>query len=157
LLTSRVGVINLAMGRPDLQWKFQLISTPLVIASLFVGIGYGALGVSLSYALAQFFMSFLSLSLAFPLVELSIVRYFQRFGWVFVCLGGCGLVGWGLQNLLVGVDWPPYLTTAVFSTIILALFGLSLYTLDRQMRSIVQTSGHWLQQRYRASHASHLS
>jgi O-antigen/teichoic acid export membrane protein len=143
ILTTRAGLINLTMGRPDLQWKFQIISTPVVLGALLIGVRGGAFGVSVSYVAAQFLMSFLSLHLAFSLIELPIPAYFARFRWVFVALivaASCGVV---VGQLLKSTGLHPYAFTIVLGVLILLTYNLLLHRLDSQMRTLWQEGLQW--------------
>lgn len=149
VLMSRAGIINLTMGRPDIQWKFQLLSTPVVIGALLLGVRWGALGVSISYVTAQFLMSFLSLHLAFSLIKLPLLTYFARFRWVFLTLILQMVCGIAMIRFLNPMGLHPYVVTAVVSVVTLLVYGLTLYRLDSQMRMVWHEGKSWLWQRKR--------
>lgn len=149
IVTSRQGILFLAMGRPDLQWKYQLVSTPTVIFALVLGVQWGALGASLSYNLAQFATAFLSMYLAFSLIDLKLSTYFKRFRFTALALLVVLFLGIGLLTGLESFTLHPLIITGIVTIISLSVYIIILYLLDSTMRRLLIDSWVWLTNQFR--------
>ena len=148
IVTSRQGILFLAMGRPDLQWKYQLVSTPIVIFALVLGVQQGALGASLSYNLAQFATAFLSMYLAFTLINLKISAYFRRFRFTALALLVVLVLGAGLTTWLDLYSLHPLIVTGVVVTTTLPIYTFILYFLEPSIRQLWVDGRQWLSERF---------
>ncbi|WP_420645342.1 lipopolysaccharide biosynthesis protein [Candidatus Leptofilum sp.] len=147
IVMSRLSILYLSMGRPDLQWKYQLVSTPIVILALVIGVQQGAFGASVSYNLAQFFTSFLSIYLAFSLIDLGMGTYFKRFRYSVAALLVAAAVGVGLLYGFEQVAWHPLLVSGLIGLVVLAVYVLALYLLDPFARQLWADVRSWLPKR----------
>ncbi len=150
IMMSRLSVIYLTMNRPDLQWKYQLISTPVVIIALLFGVQQGALGASISYNLAQLIMLFLSIHLSFSLIDLKMGTYFKRFRFVVVALIGETVLGLGLMRWLTLLSWHPLLIIGLIAAATLSVYAVIFYLLDPQMRQLWSDGRNWIRTCYRS-------
>lgn len=50
---TTVGLLYMSQGRADLQFKYTLIFTPIMVASFFIGVNWGIIGVAIGYAIAS--------------------------------------------------------------------------------------------------------
>ena len=148
IVTSRLSIIFLTMDRPDLQWKYQLVSTPIVIGALFLGVQRGALGVSISYNLAQFATSFLSIYLAFSLIDLGIGAYFKRFRHTMVALASETIVGVSLMYWSGSLSWNPVITWGLIAILSLSVYAIVLFLLDPYIRQLWADGRIWVKTRY---------
>jgi PST family polysaccharide transporter len=147
IVMSRLSILYLSMGRPDLQWKYQLVSTPIVLTALYFGVWQGALGASISYNLAQFLTSFLSIYLAFSLIDLGIVAYFKRFRYSAAALFTAMVPGIGLMTWLGTFSWHPIIITVVVGFFTCVVYALVLNWLDPYMRQLWVEGRAWLSKR----------
>lgn len=147
IATSRLSILYLTMNRPDLQWKYQLVSTPVVLGALLLGVRHGALGVSVSYNLAQFATSFLSIYLAFSLINLGIGTYFKRFKYTTLALGFELILGIGLMRWFGSLSWHPIIISGLVGFLILGSYATILYLLDPYMRQLWSDGRSWLAER----------
>lgn len=154
IVMSRQGILFLVMGRPDLQWKYQLFSTPIVIIALLFGVQQGALGASVSYNLAQFSVLFVSLYLAFTLIDLRISTYFKRFRFTALALLGVILPGIGLMSWFSSFSWHPIVISGLIVIITLSIYSTVLYLLDPYMRQLLTDGRFWLSERFMKSAGS---
>ena len=144
IITSQMGVLYWTMNRPDLQWKYQLVSTPTVIIALVLGVQQGALGASISYNLAQFATSFLSFYFAFSLIDLGIGAYFSKFKYATLALAGEVFVGIILLRWLNTFSLHPLIISILIATCILPLYMAILYFLDPYTRQLWSDGRNWL-------------
>ena len=149
IVMSRLSILYLAMGRPDLQWKYQVVSTPIVILALVFGVQQGALGASISYNLAQFFTSFLSIYLAFALIGLGMGAYFKRFSSSLGALLVAAAAGMGLLYGVGQLAWHALLMSGLVGLGTLLVYALMLYLLDPFARQLLADGRSWLQNRAR--------
>lgn len=147
ILTSRLSILYLVMNRPDLQWKYQLVSTPIVLFALVIGVQQGALGASIGYNLAQFATAFLSIYLAFSLINLAMGAYFKRFTRATAALAGEVMVGYGLMLWLGSLSWHPILVAGLVGFFTLGVYAAMLYLLDPFMRQFLKDGRAWLSDR----------
>lgn len=147
ILSTRMGVLFLAMNRPDLQWKYQLVSTPIVTAVLLFSARWGVVGISINYNLAQLFTSILGVYLAFRLVNLNLGHYLKAYQFASLALLAQLGVGAGLLYLLRPFNWHPYLLTAVVTAVGLSLYATAVYLLDPQARQLWGDGRLWLSQK----------
>lgn len=148
IVTQQNGVIFLSMNRPDLQWKYQLISTPIVVSALIMGVQWGALGVSIFYNLAQLMVSIVSMYVAFRLINLRLWDYFKAFRFTTAALAvvvfvGVFLTRWGVAN-----GWHTYMVLLTVSIVTGCLYITVLYLLDTQTRQLWAELRSWLLKRY---------
>lgn len=76
---TTVGTIYLSQGRADLQFRYTLIFSPILIFSFFLGVNWGIEGVALCYALASGSIWVWSHVIANKLIDLRLGELFARF------------------------------------------------------------------------------
>jgi O-antigen/teichoic acid export membrane protein len=75
LITSFVspcGQIILTLGRPEIEFKFNLIQVPLLLIGIFIGVKHGIIGVAIAMSLVIGVMGFVFLKLSINLINLSL-------------------------------------------------------------------------------------
>ncbi|MCB0032009.1 MAG: lipopolysaccharide biosynthesis protein [Anaerolineales bacterium] len=146
IMTSRLGVLYLVMKRPDLQWKFQLISTPVVATAILMGVRWGALGVAITFNVAQLLTSLISMYLALGLVGMGIGSYLWQYRYAVVALSFQYFLGYFLAKFALGWLMSPYITgvLVVFSSF--TAYVLLMLTLDSQFVRVL-TAGHTMLRR----------
>lgn len=149
IILSRQGILFLSMGRPDLQWKYQLFSTPIVIIALLFSVRQGALGASIGYNLAQFSALFVSLYLAFSLIDLRIGAYIKRFRFTALALLIVLVLGIGLMSWFGSFSWHPLIVSGLVAIITLSVYSTLLYLLEPDMRQLLIDGWFWLSNRFR--------
>lgn len=132
IMTSRLGVLYLVMNRPDLQWKYQLLSTPVVAAAILVGVRWGALGVAISFNISQLLTSLISMYLALGLVGMGIGRYLWHYRYAVVALSIQYLSGYFLAKFASGWLMSPFFTGALVLFGSLTAYVLLMLNLDSQ-------------------------
>lgn len=136
LLTQQEGVLFLAMNRPDMRWKFLLFSIPITTLSLFIGVSQGSTGVSISYNLAQFAVSFVAMYYAFSLVDMSIGTYFKQYQIIIAALVLQAIFGIFLVEWLESLLMHPYLLTILSGIITCGLYATVVYLFDAPSRDL---------------------
>ena len=71
-LSSPSSSLFIAMGRPDIGFKFTVYFTPVFLLAVFAGSQFGIIGVALSTTLVRVFGSIISLSLSLKLIRLQL-------------------------------------------------------------------------------------
>lgn len=130
ILASRIGLIYLTMGRPDLQWKYQLLATPVALIGITIGINFGALGTAIGYNIAQTIMLVFGLQIGLKLVDVKIVSYLAEFNNSFVALLVMGVSGGLLSWILSRLDFHPYLFTLFVGGFSIIAYVLTFWRLE---------------------------
>lgn len=148
LVTQQNGVLFLVLNRPDLQWKYQLISTPIVTLAVILGVKWGAIGVSLSFNIAQLAVSFLSMHLAFSLINLDGRAYLREYKSVFIALIVVFVQGSLLTYWLTSIEVNPYIIGLLVGVTVCGLYATVLYGLDERFRQMWQELCGWFSRYY---------
>lgn len=75
---TTVGTIYMSQARTDLQFKYTLIFTPIIVASFLVGIQWGIIGVALCYLITQSGIWIWSHVIANRLINLKLSIFFAQ-------------------------------------------------------------------------------
>lgn len=70
-LVSPAGQIVLAMGRPNIEFKFNLIQVPLLLIAVLIGASYGIIGVAIGMSLVVGIMGLIFLRISIGLIDLN--------------------------------------------------------------------------------------
>lgn len=70
-LVSPSGQIVLAMGRPDIEFKFNAIQVPLLLIAILIGVSYGIIGVAIGMSLVVGIMGLIFLRISIGLINLN--------------------------------------------------------------------------------------
>lgn len=68
---SPCGQIVLALGKPKIEFKFNLVQVPLLLLGVFIGVKYGIIGVAIAMSLVIGTMGFLFLKRTIHLINLT--------------------------------------------------------------------------------------
>jgi PST family polysaccharide transporter len=80
-ITSVTGAIYLSQGAADLQLKVNLITRPIAIISVLIGLHWGIIGIALGFVISSYINGFITLFIASKLINLklmSLVKKFQK-------------------------------------------------------------------------------
>jgi O-antigen/teichoic acid export membrane protein len=75
---TTVGIIYISQGRADLQLKYTLIFSPIIVASFFVGVQWGTVGVASAYLMSSGSIWIWSHVVANRLIGLRLAPLFKR-------------------------------------------------------------------------------
>jgi PST family polysaccharide transporter len=118
---STIGNILLSQGRADLQLKLQLLGTPIVIASVFIGLNWGIVGVAACYTLQSILWVQITLYITNKLINLSLKTFYVKFFSSFV---------FGIVLLIVLLLFKMMISFSLFYALISSiLVGLVMYFL----------------------------
>lgn len=73
-LGTLVGDIYQAKGRTDLQFRWGLFSSFIIVSSFVIGLRWGIVGVAAAYAVATIILTYPGLRLAYGLINMSVRR-----------------------------------------------------------------------------------
>jgi len=77
-VTSTVGTIYMSQGRTDLQFKYTIIFSLITVSSFLIGIRWGLIGITVSYAIAESIVCLYANIVANKLINLKMNLYFQQ-------------------------------------------------------------------------------
>ncbi|NEQ88329.1 MAG: oligosaccharide flippase family protein, partial [Moorea sp. SIO2I5] len=69
-LGTTVGTIYQAKGRPDLQFRWGIVSGILILTAFVIGLQWGIVGVAVAYVIASFLWCYPSFNIPFSLIHL---------------------------------------------------------------------------------------
>ncbi|NEQ62192.1 MAG: MOP flippase family protein [Moorea sp. SIO4A1] len=69
-LGTTVGTIYKAKGRPDLQFRWGIVSGILILTAFVIGLQWGIVGVAVAYVIASFLWCYPSFNIPFSLIHL---------------------------------------------------------------------------------------
>lgn len=72
---TTMGVIYLAVGRPDIALRVTLVVSPILIGGIAAGLHWGIMGVAVGYALASFSLFYYTAVTAFRLIGLRLANF----------------------------------------------------------------------------------
>lgn len=144
ILFSRIVIIYLTMGRPDLNWKYQLISLPFLVFSLILGLNWGSVGAALGFTIAQTAMLLFGQYLGLNLISMSIPSYLSRFKYQFIALILIVLVGFPFLSWMTAIGLHPYLITIAITVTSVIIYLSTLYLTDSQVRTFIQQNSYKL-------------
>ncbi|HWP93496.1 MAG TPA: MOP flippase family protein [Thermodesulfobacteriota bacterium] len=70
---SPCGQIILALGRPDIDFKFNAVQVPLLLIAVLIGVSYGIIGVAIGMSLVVGLMGIVFLRLSIGLINLDLI------------------------------------------------------------------------------------
>ena len=134
-----VGNLFLSQGRADLQFRLGLVSKPLTLIAIVIGLQWGVLGVALGYAAASWLMSYPIFYFAGRLVNLTYGELLRTLGGTFGCAvlmaGAVYGLGW-----ILPASWPGWLqltvqvaSGAALYWLLIHSFGLKTYRYARTL------------------------
>jgi O-antigen/teichoic acid export membrane protein len=119
---STVGWIYTSQGRTDLQFRWGVFSSIITVASFFVGIRWGAIGVAWAYVVTGYvILWYPAWRIPFALISLTFSEMLANLAASFACALAMGGAVWCLR-LYLPQDWAAGLRLAI-----LVISGATLY------------------------------
>ncbi|MFL5920414.1 MAG: MOP flippase family protein [Gaiellaceae bacterium] len=125
-----------SQGRPDLLFRWNLISFPCVIASFFVGLHWGALGVTIAYTVVTAALAYPAVSIAGRRVDMSFLEVAARLRNVVLASGVMGLLVFALGQAMPSGYLPAVQLLLLILIGAAAYFPILLLLRDENLREL---------------------
>ncbi len=123
-VATSTGWIFLSQGRTDIRLKLQIAFSALFIASFFIGIKWGAMGVAVCYTVASLLATPVQFQVAGRLINMTFRDVVHAVAGIFGCAAGMSALVFGLGYALPA-NWPHWAYPAVqvpFGIVVYAAF-----------------------------------
>jgi PST family polysaccharide transporter len=100
---AMVGNIYTAKGRTDVMFRWNLVSTFIVVLSFIAGVHWGINGVAIAYLMTSLILMYPGYAIPFRYIGLSVGKYLRSFDTVILCSSSMCLVVLALQFWLDGL------------------------------------------------------
>lgn len=125
-IATITGSFYLSQGRADLQLKINLVTQPLQIVLLLVGIQYGIDGLLVSYALSKIIAAFVTWYTLSNLLNLTVFKILNQLTKPFISTIAMSLAVYFLnQNIVVESSLLEIIMSAFVGSIVFILFNLA--------------------------------
>jgi len=133
-ISHTVGWIYHSQGRTDIQLRWGLFFTIIIVLSFIIGLRWDVEGVTIAYAIATLLLTYPALAIPFRLIKLRVGHFFKQL--ILTLLAALGMAGtiFGLSLFLGNTLMASDLTTLVtgMTVGVLSYAGL-LWVLDRDL------------------------
>jgi PST family polysaccharide transporter len=128
---SPCGQVVLAMGRPDIEFKFNAAQVPLLLIAILVGVSYGITGVAVAMSLVIGTMGFIFLRLSVGLINLELGSVLKVLVPAFVSSLLMLFSVLVLRYILIDLEYKEYQVLMVCVPLGAVIYISSLFTLFR--------------------------
>jgi PST family polysaccharide transporter len=100
-ITTTIGWIFSALGKPDLQFKLGIINTAIAITSIIIGLKWGIIGVTVSYTVCSIIiLLYPNWYFAFRLIKLSVKEMINNLTPITIISTITGLITLGFEKTI---------------------------------------------------------
>jgi PST family polysaccharide transporter len=133
-IATNIGWIYNSQGRTDIQFRWGIFSTLIIVCSFVIGLRWDVEGVTIAYALTWYALMYPCFAIPFKIIDLKVSHFFNELKTIIIATILMGVCVWTVKYFLLNIfHLGDFLLSMLVVILGICFYIIALLLIDREL------------------------